>query len=80
MSDKAMDGAEWRPLHGIDKDKLSEGRLQAHHATFAYRSWLASHTTRRVFVCSSASDRCHLTALHNSPSRNARSGSIATDE
>ncbi len=32
-----MDEAEWRPLRGIDKARLSEARLQAHYAA----QWLA---------------------------------------
>jgi len=32
-----MDRAEWRPLHAIDKARLSEARLQAHYAA----QWLA---------------------------------------
>ena len=37
MSAKAIDQAEWRPLYGIDKVRLSEARLQAHYAA----QWLA---------------------------------------
>ena len=37
MNEKGIDQAEWRPLHAIDKARLSEARLQAHCAA----QWLA---------------------------------------
>jgi hypothetical protein len=37
MNEKGIDQAEWRPLHAIDKARLSEARLQAHYAA----QWLA---------------------------------------
>ena len=37
MNDKAIDQAEWRPLHDIGKVRLSEARLNAHYAV----QWLA---------------------------------------
>ena len=39
-----MDNLEWRPLRGVDPDRLSEARLQAHHAV----QWLAR--AARAFV------------------------------
>ena len=37
MNEKGFDQAEWRPLHAIDKARLSEARLQSHYAA----QWLA---------------------------------------
>jgi len=50
VSGEAMDRVEWRPLHGIDKGKLSEGRLQAHYAA----QWLAR--AARAYVPPQADD------------------------
>jgi hypothetical protein len=32
MSGTVMRGSDWAPLRGIDRHRLSEARLQAHHA------------------------------------------------
>ncbi|MGH6973967.1 MAG: hypothetical protein ACRED6_05005 [Stellaceae bacterium] len=39
-----MDGTGWRPLRGVDRDRLREARLQAHHAL----QWLAR--AARIYI------------------------------
>lgn len=50
MSEKFVNGLEWRPLHAVDHTRFREARLQAHHAS----QWLAR--TARAYIPSQPDD------------------------
>jgi hypothetical protein len=55
LSEKFVNGLEWRPLHAVDQKRFREARLQAHHAS----QWLAR--TARAYIPSQPDD--HHTSL-----------------